>query len=296
MKKRNAAPSADCSFSNEGIQVSQAWMVDLNGILMGLVTKRTEEILLEEFAGCLNRGELLAFHSDRTPVAIADAIVSPLEERISDRDVRERIIGIGENGGAWATYASDGQLQFAFDPTLSVPVQLAAAIEELVRDPAFEPLLFLERGRRTMLNISRHPGIPLPFFQQIQPQFARLAQQCLDHLGLAASWKIERVSNAIEIRHRSANKGKGAQRSMQWWRQHGLHPKEVIAIDESASGLAMAEVLSSIGVPVTFVFTGWQALPRTCAFPLIQTQRKCEQGMIEYFAQYRELSSVSIRG
>ncbi len=73
-----------------------------------------------------------------------------------------------------------------------------------------------------------------------------------------------------------------------------IHTQHTITIEDSPSGIAMAEELHRHHMPVSFVFTGAQPLPtRSYAFPVICTERKYEQGTIEYLAQHQESLHVS---
>ncbi len=298
MNQRSVAPSADCSLCNEVIQVPKAWMLDVDGVLINLLSKRVEEHLIEILASRLQQGEPISFNSGRSPLFILEQILSLLEPWIADRTLLSRVMVVGEKGGGWANYTSDGTLHVAFDTALSVPARLKKAMHTLAEDPAFSEVMEIEGGKRTMMSIIKRRDVPLSTFQQVQAGFVYLARQHLAELGFNRAWKIDAVSDATEIEHISAGKGKGAHRIMQWLQYDlGIWPEHTTIIEDSPSGIAMAEVLYRHMMPVSFVFTGTSALPaRSYAFPVIRTDRKYEQGTIEYFAQYQEPSSLSVRG
>ena len=143
------------------------------------------------------------------------------------------------------------------------------------------------------MSIIKRVGIPLDAFQQAQARFVPLAQACLVSLGFNTAWKVDPVSDSTEIEHKIANKGRSARRIMSWLQDQGLWPQHTIAIEDSPSGIEMAEALHQMQMPVSFVFTGTQPLPRcTYAFPVIQTISKYESGTIEYVARYQEPMSL----
>lgn len=47
---------------------------------------------------------------------------------------------------------------------------------------------------------------------------------------------------------------------MRWLQDQGMQIQRVIAIEDSASGITMAEVVSALQVPIEFVSTGQQPL------------------------------------
>ncbi len=268
------------------------WMFDVDGVLVSLISKCADELLITILAERLHRGDLITFNSGRSPMAIANLVLSLLEQRIADRELLSRIMVVGEKGGAWANYLPDGTLQIVFDTDLTVPTMLKSAMHELVKTPDFIDLIEIEDGKRTMMSAVKQKGISLDAFQQAQAKFVPLAQQCLADLGLDRTWKIDPVSDSTEIEPWSANKGKGAYRIMGWLQDQGILPQRIIAIEDSPSGIAMAEMLASMAIPVEFVFTGPNPLPhRSYAFPIIHTERKYEEGTIEYLTRHQESPS-----
>lgn len=298
MNQRSAIPSPDCSLCNEVIQVPKAWMLDVDGVLISLLSKQVEERLIEILASRLQQGEPITFNSGRSPLFILEQILSLLEPWIADRTQLSRVMVVGEKGGGWANYTSEGTLRVAFDTVLAVPARLKKAMHTLATDPAFSDVMEIEGGKRTMMSIVKRRDVPLNVFQQVQVGFVYLARQHLADLGLNRAWKIDAVSDATEIEHMSAGKGKGAHRIMQWLQyDQGIWPEHTTIIEDSPSGIAMAEVLYRHHIPVSFVFTGTSPLPaRSYDFPIIRTERKYEQGTIEYFTQYQEPSFLSVRG
>jgi hydroxymethylpyrimidine pyrophosphatase-like HAD family hydrolase len=266
------------------------WMFDVDGVILSLITKRVDECILQMLAYLLYRGEPITFNSGGSPFAIAKAVLSPLEQYIGDRMLLSRVMVVGEKGGAWATYASDGILHVTFDTTLSVPYMLKAAIEELAQEPQFADLMEMDSGKRTMMSIVKRRGIPLALFHQAQSRFVQCAQACIADCRLSVSWKSDAVSDSIEIEHMSASKGKGARKIMQWMHRQGIRPQRMIAFEDSPSGVEMANVLHDLHVPVEFVFTGPQPLVGSHAFPVIHTERKYEQGTREYLSCYYQES------
>ena len=283
-------PHSSCNTSS--IRVAQAWMLDVDGVLVSLLSKQVQEHLIEILADRLQQGEPVTFNSGRSPLSIAQVILSLLEAQLSDKTLLERVMVVGEKGGGWAYYTPDGVLHVAFEAALAVPSPIKLAISTLVDDAAFRPLMEIEAGKRTMISVVKRRDVPLPLFQQAQAGFAALAQQYLAQLGFPL-WKVDVVSDSTEIEHRNAGKGKGAQRIIHWLHYaQGIWPEHITVIEDSLSGIAMAEVLHQRQMPVSFVFTGPQHLPNYAyAFPIISTKKKYEQGAVEYFAQYQELSS-----
>ena len=289
--KQNRAQSAHFphAFDRDGlVQVAQAWMLDIDGVLISLLSKQVEEQLIEILAHRLQQGEPITFNSGRSPLFIAELILSLLEPHITDRTQLSRVMVVGEKGGGWAHYTPDGILHVAFETALAVPSPLKKAIRTVVENSVFKNLMEIEGGKRTMISIIKRRDVPLDVFQQAQAGFVSLVRQYLADLGFH-NWKVDAVSDATEIEHMNAGKGKGAHRIIQWLHDaQGIRPKHTTVVEDSPSGIAMAEVLDRYHIPVSFVFTGTSPLPEDAyAFPIIRTECKYEQGAIEYFAQYR---------
>jgi hypothetical protein len=298
VKQRNTSYVSSTS-TEDVIPVPMAWMLDVDGVLVSLISKRVEACLIEVLAHRLMAGELLTFNSGRSPDAIAELVLSFLEPRIPDKTLLSRIMVVGEKAGAWGWYTPDGALQVSFDPTLVVPCSLVSALRELLECAQFTDLMEIEHGKRTMISVIKRKGISLVAFQRAQTRFVPLAQACLTRLGFDTTWKIDSVSDSTEIEHKSASKGKGASRIMQWFHDEGHQPQRIIAIEDSPSGITMAEALHQAHLPVEFVFTGSVPLPeRTYDFPIIRTRRTYVQGTIDYLAKYDQssLADMHVRG
>lgn len=274
---------------------SDVWMLDVDGVLVSLMTKRANELLISLLAQRLHHGDMLTFNSGRSPLAIGSLVLSLLEQQIADRALLSSIMVVGEKGGAWAHYSLDSVLQIAFDTSIIVPTQLSMALSDLVEDPDFVDFIEIESGKRTMVSAIKRKGIALDAFQQVQAKFVPRAQWVLSDLGLERTWKIDAVSDLIEIEPSSASKGKGALRIIHWLQGQGMVPHRVIAIEDSPSGISMAETLSSMAMPVEFVFTGTAPLPRRpYPFPITYTGRKYEEGTVEYLQCHH--TSLCARG
>lgn len=285
--------------SRAAVSLRKVWMLDIDGVLVRLLSKCANEALIDILAQQVLRGEIVTFHSGRSPMVISELVLSLLERRIANKELLSRMMVVGEKGGAWANYTPDGTLHISFDTDLTVPLMLKSAMTELVEDRNFMDLIEIEGGKRTMVSVIKRKGVSLDTFQQVQARFAPLAEQCLADLGLNTAWKIDVVTDSIEIEPNSADKGKGAYRILRWLQDQGIRPQRIIAIEDSPSGIAMAEAVHQEQVPVEFVFTGSRPLPRRAyAFPVVHTERKYEQGTIEYLTRYQEppLPLISAKG
>jgi hydroxymethylpyrimidine pyrophosphatase-like HAD family hydrolase len=285
--------------SRESTSLRKVWMFDVDGVLVSLLSKRADEALIDILAQQLREGDIVTFNSGRSPVAISQLVLSLLERRIANRKLLERMMIVGEKGGAWAHYSSEGTLQIAFDPDLTVPFLLTSAMTELVEDQEFREVLEIESGKQTMLSVIKRKGVELQVFEHVQKRFVPLAEQCLADLGFHTAWKVDAVSDAIEIEPMSASKAKGASKILRWLCSQGIQPQRIIAIEDSPSGIAMAEAIHRERVLVEFVFTGSRPLPhRTYGFPIIYTTRKYEKGTFEYLACHQQslLAESLVRG
>lgn len=266
------------------------WMFDVDGVLVSLLTKRANDILIDTLVHLLCRGDLITFNSGRAPMAVLELVLSRIEQQISNKTLLLNMMVVGEKGGAWAQYAPDYTLQIAFDTDLTVPRILSTEMRRLVLDTTFCDVVEIESGKHTMMSVIKQQNIPLEVFQRVQAEFVPLAQQCLADLNLAPTWKIDAVSDSIEIEQWGASKGKGATRIMRWLHTQGVEPRRVTTFEDSPSGISMAETIFQMKMPVEFVFTGTQPLPeRTYGFPIVQTKHKYERGTLEYFARYEQL-------
>lgn len=264
---------------------AKVWMYDVDGVLVSLISKCADISLLDALVEQLLRGDIVTFNSGRSPMAIAQLVLFPLAQRLADMRLLSRVMIVGEKGGAWAT-STAGALQINYEASLRVPLELKSAVAKLIKDPNFDEILEIERGKRTMVSVVKKRHVSLDVFQQVQARFVPVAQQCLCALGLDRLWKIDVVSDAIEIEPVSADKGKGAHRILHWLHDQGIRPTRIVAIEDSPSGIAMAEVIHQRQIPVEFVFVNSCPLPLPVyPFPVIRTELLYEQGTLEYLAR-----------
>jgi hypothetical protein len=267
----------------ENGSVQTGWVFDLDGVLH---TKRVQETqLLEVLAECLAKGEPVTFNTGRSPEQVEEHILRPLAHLVKDERLLQRVMLVGEKGGAWASYTPDGELHVSYDLRFSVPLLFLATVSDLVQFSDLTHLLEIEQGKKTMLTLAMREGVSFEAFQKIQGHVASLLQQCLICYGLEATWKVDVNGNAIEVEHRQAGKGLGAQRIITWLRAQHIYPARMVAFGDSISDLAMAEELST-SFPIEFIFVGSSDITEAAyTFPIIRTQSRYELGTIEYLSR-----------
>lgn len=259
-------------------------MFDLDGVLINLRAKRlTEVYLLEVLAECLAKGEPVTFNTGRSPEQAEQHILRPLTHLIKDERLLQRVMLVGEKGGAWANYSQDGELLVSYDSRFSVPLLILETVSDLVQSPDFADLLEIEQ-KKTMLTLAMREGASFEAFQNIQGRVAWQLEQSLLCHGLASTWKVDVNGNAVEVEHVLAGKGLGAQRIIAWLRTQRISPFRIVAFGDSISDLAMAEELSAC-FPIEFIFVGSSDIAETAyTFPITRTQARYELGTLEYLS------------
>ncbi len=113
------------SLQNEQNTIQKGWMFDLDGVLINLRAKKvTERSLLEWLAWLITKGEPVTFNTGKTPEQANLHILRPLVHLIRDKRLLQRVMLVGEKGGAWATYSLNGDLNISYDSHFSVPLLL----------------------------------------------------------------------------------------------------------------------------------------------------------------------------
>lgn len=271
--------------------IKRGWIVDLDGVLINQQAQRMRETgLFTVLAERLALGEPVMFHTGRSLKQVVTHMLDPLAHVVRDEQLLQRVILVGEHGGAWASYRPDGVLDISFDPRFSVPPLFRATVRELIQASEFTDLLEMEMGKRTMVTVAMREDVPGEACQAIQEHVAWLLRHCLLCHGLAETWKVEVNGNGVEVEQRQAGKRLGAQRMIAWLQTHHIDLTHMIAFGDSISNLVMGEALSSHSPVECMCVDRSDRVEANSIFPIIRTQAHNELGIIEYFS--RPLSSA----
>lgn len=268
-----------------GQVVARGWVFDLDGVLINLRTKRvTEECVIGMLAERLECGEPVTFNTGRSPGQAFEHILRPLACLVDDERLLKHVMIAGEKGGAWATYEPGRGLHVSFDPRFSLPPMLLEEVQRLILSSDYADVVEIEQGKQTMISLVVPEGGSFELFQKAQGNIAALLQHYLTVHDFASTWKVDVNGSAVEIEHRLAGKGLGAQRIITWMQAQRICPSQVIAFGDSLSDLPMGDVLSH-HFPVEFVFVGAsEIVDSVYTFP-IKMQGRYEHGTIEYLLQ-----------
>lgn len=271
---------------NRGVmlQPQTAWVFDVDGVISNPQEKRvTEPEILDHIAEKLEKGEPVALNTGRSLVWMVERVVNPLLEKIKDKSVLQNFFAVGEKGGTWLTFDSEGKMEHHKDDSISVPQSLQEKVRNLIASE-FSESMFYDETKLTMISTEMKDGYDLEDYAEDQRELNKKLQELIDQEGLGESLKVDPTVIASDIENRHVGKGFAVERILKWLSEKGIKPQEFVCFGDSISDIPMAEKIHERGASVRFVFVGRDKITKDYPFEIIQPQSIHGKGTLEFLA------------
>lgn len=279
-----------------------AWFLDVDGPVADPERKQvTEPRVLDELVLRLASGEPVVLNTGRSLAWVVDRVIAPLRHRCllaghdPDALMRDRLVVVGEKGGALASYDATGALVLAHDRRLALPLGLRAAVSRLVEE-RYRDSMFVDAGKETMISAEMADGMTVERYRAAQAAFAADVRELLHERALDGGVRVDETQIAVDIQHPRAGKHLGAERALRWLAERRVTIERCVCVGDSASDLEMADATRAAGFDTEFVFVGPEISPAALArpYPVLVTSGRNESGTLEMLAGDRERRGLRV--
>ena len=265
--------------------VSEAKLFDIDGVI---TNPKEKKVLYPEILDMiridLKSGLPIALNTGRSIEWIDSTFLREFEENFGDdKSGLANLVVIGEFGGTWATYDTDGNRQDGQVASLTVPETLVDEVDALVKN-RFGETMFVDKTKKTMISIEMHDGHELDPFKEQQKLLSDTLYELLRTHGITAL-EVHNDTIATNVRSHYVGKDVGTGRFLEFLRERGIQTKKYKAYGDSEGDLAMAEHLAMRGENVDMVYLGSKP-PKGdhIGYELIHVPG-FDKGLREYYAQ-----------
>jgi hydroxymethylpyrimidine pyrophosphatase-like HAD family hydrolase len=235
-----------------------AWLFDIDGVLTDPEAKRiTKPEIFDELASRLQKGEPLGFNTGRSTDFIIKAVLNPLEERIgANRILLQNLFAVGEKGGVWIKYDTNGSRETHIDEQFKIPQILKEEVKKLVSQPPYSEMMFYDETKQTMISIELNSGKKIEEFKTIQQQLSEAVNGVILQLNLLDNYRVEPARIAIDIENKLVGKALGAKKFVSLLQERKIDPEEYICFGDTASDYDMYKELRNLEKKSQLVFVG----------------------------------------
>lgn len=238
--------------------VAKGYMFDVDGVLSHPVEKRvTDEGLYDELAKRIASGEPVALNTGRSTEWVMERFVTPLLEKVTDKNTLRNLVVIGEKGGTWTTFGELGVAHHGKSESLVVSDDLKKRIIQLVSEK-YSDAMFFDETKETMISVEMHDGFDMEAFTARQAEFVADANEILRELGQEQKYNVDPTTIATDIESPHVGKALGADRFLEFLKagERSFYAAEFVAFGDSDSDLEMADELERRRLHVEFVYVG----------------------------------------
>jgi hydroxymethylpyrimidine pyrophosphatase-like HAD family hydrolase len=233
---------------------ANAWLFDVDGVLTNPAEKRVmHPEIFDEIIKRLEKGEPVGLNTGRSIDFVAENILAPLEERVTDKTLLNNVFAIGEKGGVWITY-KDGERTEEIDQEITVPAKLIEETRRIVEED-FSDIMFFDDTKRTMISVEMQKSADLQVFGKRQAELIEALKKLIAKYP-EKELKIDPTTIATDIENIHVGKALGARRFLRMLEVRGINPAEFTAFGDSASDFEMYDELLASGKKAKFVFVG----------------------------------------
>lgn len=166
------------------------FLLDVDGPIASPVTRSIAiPSIAADLVALANAGIPIVFNTGRSDAFLADEVVGPLVSGGLRADAR--VFGVCEKGAVCFRITPDGVGELDIDDSLTVALELRAAVLELV-ETRFVDTVFFDRTKRTMISVEQRTEIDSDEFLSRQPDLDRALLDLCITFGFGALWRSER--------------------------------------------------------------------------------------------------------
>jgi HAD superfamily hydrolase (TIGR01484 family) len=234
-------------------QPKTAWIFDVDGVLSDPEHKTIDDKFIDFILHKLAKGEPVALNTGRSIDWVIEKLVHPLLEKTDDKTIIARFFVVGEKGGTWMKYDSEGNMHRNKDDSFRLSAELRERMKNMVEEK-FSDCVFLDDTKETMISIEMKTSYHVEKFAERQKDLNAEMKKIIKEIG--NGHKMDPTIIATDIEDVRVGKALGTKRILRWLDENGIEPGRFIAFGDSVSDLEMAGELEEQGKQVTFVYVG----------------------------------------
>jgi len=256
-----------------------AWMLDVDGVITDIREKSADPEVINGLAGKLSVGEPVVLNTGRSLEFTKERVLKLIEEQVPEKKMLEGVCVVGEKGGTYGFYNSEGAWEeYVNESLLGVGFEL---IQDEARKISEESggLLIYDESKQTMITLEMKDGGNPDEFARVQGDYADRLKTKLKELGMESTHQVDPTTIAIDVQ--SVGVGGKAEASAllaALLKQKGIEPREFICLGDSSSDTEMRRGLEDSGIFSRYVNVGKAALTEEGALMTIHTEEDYTKG------------------
>lgn len=235
----------------------KAYLFDVDGVLTNPEVKKVEQLkIFDELEKRLEIGYPVGLNTGRSLKFIIEQILKPLEKRVTNKLLFQKLFAIGEKGGTWIYYDKSGLQKVKIDKNVSIPKEIQNKVQILINTTRYSDVMFYDETKKTMISVELKHGRKIAEFQEPQNRLVDELKTILMDLGLDNKFKVDPTRIATDVENIYVGKGLGARKFIDLLQEKNIHPQEYLGFGDSTSDYDMFEELQRLGKRAKFVFVG----------------------------------------
>lgn len=255
-----------------------SWLLDIDGVITNLLNQRIEKKeILNILSSKLNKGETVGLISGRAFSWVHQNLVPLISAKSFDN------LFIATEFASVITTFTDHREQKYIDPSNNIPEYIRNSALEISKE--FDKFA-LHETKEVIISFRMNPSADFNKFKEIQKLFANKLRDLLNEHQLQNTYEVLTDALGINIRKIGNNKSLAVDKFIKWQSQKKIAAGKYYAFGDSDSDLEMGNELRKQKKTFEFIYVG-ETLSQRPDFPIIKTQKKNDEGTLEYF-QSRE--------
>lgn len=258
----------------------QSWIFDVDGVILNPQERKvTRPKIIDEILERLARQDSVAIITGRSLPKLQQEVISLIEAHEAHPNFLDKLYIAGEFGGVYATYNVGRQEQNMHQESV-LPTSLVTQLRQVTQP--FLDCVYIEDKKVVFSVESLAEKIEL--FNQKKEALIRAYEQLIQESNLSETVEVLPDRIAVNVRSKYANKYRATELYLDWLETKNYIPEAYTVFGDSASDLEMGQALNDHSLSFTFVYTGnkEEIATRTNTFPIIFTEKLCDEGTQEY--------------
>lgn len=261
--------------------VNYMLILDFDGVISSLKEKKASSKIINHIYQELVRDIPIAINTGRSIETVLEKAINLFTKNKSDKSFLNNLLIVGEKGGTWMTFASNGNALEHIDSALKMPQYLIRETTNII-NLYFPHSMFLDQTKKTMISTEMHDGYSIRSYLEDQKLLLPKILKFIKDNQLDNHLKAEPSQIALDIQDKKAGKHLGVKRLMNWLKDKKLQVNSFTTIGDNESDVKMAQELYENHFPVTHVHVGGKKIEQKYPFKIQTTVKLYEQGTEEF--------------
>jgi HAD superfamily hydrolase (TIGR01484 family) len=263
--------------------MNTAWLFDVDATLTNHISRKIDQIrILDEIIKRLNCGDIIGINTGRSLSFIENEILDPLEKKISNHNLLDNIIALGEKGAAVISY-NNGVMKNDLDESTCIPNALKAEVLKIVSRLPYSKAMRNDETKQTLTTIEMKPGENHEEFKKLQQNFVKDLKKLLEKTHLENKFDIDVFRIATDLQSKNVGKTFATNKFVKLLNSRGLNPDKYICFGDDTNDYQMYEELKRLAKNVKLVFVGEkEKLEGKDLKDVVFTRKNLDEGTLEY--------------